>query len=148
MTWTYVRDTFSAAIMITKYMNDKEKLNEKATQSDTWVDLQALSRYEAENADLQNKVFQLDLYIEELEQAAQQTRHQRDMALAECQLASSHGEKPMRRRLKYRVCRYGKRIHFHEHCSHFAGAESLSLCSICLSGEGVSESMHIPPAQG
>lgn len=103
---------------------------------------------QAENDDLQNKVFQLDLYIEELEQTIRQTREQRDMALGECQLALKHGEKLMKRNLKYRICRYGKRIHFQEGCPHFAGGEQLHLCAVCLSGEGVSNPPEFPPAQG
>ena len=149
MTWNYVGDTFSAAIIkIMNYKNEEEGLNEKATQADTRVDLRTLPRYEAESTELQNKVFQLDLYIEELEQTVQQTRQQRDMALADCQLASGHGEGLMQRSLKYRVCRYGKRSHFHQQCPQFSRAEKLSFCTICLSGEGVSESMRTPPAQG
>ena len=112
MAWTYIENTF-------KKMSAKIMMYVKATQSDRWIDLQA------ENAELQNKVFQLDLYIEELEQTIQQTRQQRDMALEECQLALKHGESLMRRSLKYRICRHGKPIHFTKLCPHFAVAEAL-----------------------
>ena len=125
-----------------KYMNGEESTKEKETQSDEGNDLQA------ENEELQTKVFQLDLYIEELEQTIQQTREQRDIALAECQLALKHGEKMMRRSSKYRVCQYGKRLHFHDRCPHFVRAAEVHYCTVCLNGEGVSDSAIPPTVHG
>ena len=138
-----IEDTFKKMSReFDKYMSGRKETKDGETQYDEWSGLQA------ENEELQTKVFQLDLYAEELEQTIQQTREQRDMALAECQLALKHGEKMMRRNLKYRVCQYGKRLHFHESCPHFARAAEVQMCAVCLNGEGVSDSAVPPTVHG
>ena len=133
MTWDYIGVTFSKMIKeIMKYKNDE---HEKATQTLNWVE----KDYEKE--EMENKLFQLDTYIEELEGIICELKQQRDMALHECQLASEYSLKLMRQSLSYRVCRRGLKIHFCDQCPHFQGAERLDMCRKCV-GEGtVSESM-------
>ncbi|CAK9078725.1 Caltractin (20 kDa calcium-binding protein) (Centrin) [Durusdinium trenchii] len=87
MTWDYIGVTFSKMIKeIMKYKNDE---HEKATQTLNWVE----KDYEKE--EMENKLFQLDTYIEELEGIICELKQQRDMALHECQLASEYSLKLM-----------------------------------------------------
>ena len=67
----------------------------------SWVDLMALKRYEEESIEMQDKIFQLETYIEELEQSIHEIREQRNMAFEEARLASEHGLKLMRKTLMY-----------------------------------------------
>lgn len=60
-------------------------------QACNWVDSHALQHYEEESVEMQDKIFQLELYIEELEQTIQEVRQQRDDNFQEFQLASKHG---------------------------------------------------------
>ena len=113
----------------------------------SWVDLMALKRYEEESIEMQDKIFQLETYIEELEQSIHEIREQRNMAIEEARLASEHGLKLMRKTLMYRVCKRGKKIHFAEACPHFSSAESLEMCVKCLGEEAVTDSRSEPVTQ-
>ena len=148
MVWNYVGNIFNAATKeIMKYKDEKKGMDEKSTQVDNGVDAEALAQYESERNEVEKKIFQLDTYIEELEDEMSKVKEQRNMALQECLLAANHGKRLMERSLKYRICRQGMKIHFSEECPHFRRAESLEYCVRCLCGEGVSEDRHVPPTQ-
>lgn len=87
-----------------------------------------MRHYEEESVETQDKIFQLETYIEELEQSIEEVRNQRNMAFEECQLASQHGLKMMKQALNYWVCRRGRKLHFAETCPHFNNAESVEPC--------------------
>ena len=129
---------------IKKYLVADEKKTEKATQACCWVDFEALRHYEEESVGMQDKVFQLETYIEELEQTIQEVRDQRDMAFEEARLASEHGLKLMRQSLMYKVCKRGRKIHFKENCPHYMNAEHLDFCSVCTSEGAVSRLGALP----
>ena len=138
MTWNYTEVAFSEMIReTTKYKSEEKGMDDKAAQTDNWVDFEALAHCEVERNEMENKVFQLDTYIEELESEICKVKEQRDMALQECLLASNHGKRLMERSLKYRICRHGK-IHFDERCtcssSALAATPASSSSSCSFSG--------------
>ena len=53
---------------------------------------------------MENKIFQLDLYIEELQQELNQVREERNQYLQEFRISEAHGLKLIRRASQYRVC--------------------------------------------
>ena len=143
MIWSYTKVAFNETIRkIMNYQNKEKGLDDKATQADNWVDFETLAHYESERKEMENKLFQLDTYIEELEDTVCKLRQQRDMALQEFQLASEHSLKLMRQSMCYRVCRRGMKIHFCDTCPHFAGAERLEMCCKCVGEGSVSESVE------
>eukprot|EP00913_Durusdinium_trenchii_P022383 g21027.t1 len=84
MTWNYTEVAFSEMIReTTKYKSEEKGMDDKAAQTDNWVDFEALAHCEVERNEMENKVFQLDTYIEELESEICKVKEQRDMALQE-----------------------------------------------------------------
>lgn len=137
--WGYIMSSMKPVIReIMKYMTTGG-MKEKATQACCWADHEALKKCEKENEEMKNKLFQLDTYIEELEQTIEQVKEQREMAFAEAQVATQHGLKLMKQSLNYRVCKKGQKINFSEKCPHFDGALHLEMCVKCLGDGGVTE---------
>ena len=131
--WNYMVSTMAIVSQETEnYMNGGSQKVNKETQANYQADLEAWTECQKENEDLKVKLFQLDTYIEELEQTVQEVREQRNMALAEAHLASSHGLSLMKQSLNYRICRTGRKIHFKNTCPHFQAAEHLEMCCFCL----------------
>ena len=138
MTLDYIGVTFSKMIKeIMKYKNDERKIHDKTTQTE------GVER-DDEKEEMETKIFQLDTYIEELEDSISKLKEQRSMVLQECWLASEHGKRLMERSLKYRTCQNGRKFHFEAGCPHFAGASGIGLCAMCLRVEGVSRHESIP----
>ena len=140
LAWNYMTPIMATVVReIKDYTQDGSKKMNKETQVNCQADLEAWARCKEENEELKTKVFQLETYIEELEQTVQEVREQRNMAFAEAHLASEHGLKLMRQSLMYKVCKSGKKIHFKETCPHYRHAEHLELCSRCTSERAVIE---------
>ena len=138
MAWSYIKVTFSKTIKeIMKYKNDEKKIHDKATQTE------GVER-DDEKEEMETKIFQLDTYIEELEDSISKLKEQRSMVLQECWLASDHGKRLMVRSLRYRICQYGRKLPFEAGCPHFAGATGIEHCCVCLRVEGVSEHDNNP----
>ena len=131
--WDYMTPITATVVQeIENYMRDGSRKVNKETQANCQADLEAWTRCQKENEDLKVRLFQLDAYIEELEQTVQEVRDQRNMALAEAHLASEHGLQLMRQSLTYRVCKGGRKIHFRNTCPHVHAAEHLEMCSKCV----------------
>ncbi|CAK9041426.1 unnamed protein product [Durusdinium trenchii] len=85
-------------------------------QAGCWIDLKALGVYEQESIKMQDKLFQLDLYIEELQEEFNQAREERNCRFQQLQILEGHAQKLMGQSLNYRVSQRGRVIHFNENC--------------------------------
>lgn len=56
---------------------------------------------------MQNKLFELDLYIEELQEELKQVREERNQFLQELRTSEAHGLRLMQRASQHRVCNSG-----------------------------------------
>eukprot|EP00913_Durusdinium_trenchii_P021588 g20286.t1 len=64
-------------------------------QAGCWIDLKALGVYEQESIKMQDKLFQLDLYIEELQEEFNQAREERNCRFQQLQILEGHAQKLM-----------------------------------------------------
>ena len=87
---------------------------------------------------MENKLFQLDLYIEELQQELNQVREERNQYLQELRISEAHGLKLMKRASQYRVCSSGNVIHFEPRCPFYEKGRHFAYCAKCRGGGAVS----------
>ena len=120
LAWNYMTPIMATVVQeIKDYTQDGSKKVNKETQANCQADLEACARCKEENEDLKTKLFQLDAYMEVLEQTVQEVREQLNMAFAEAHLAAEHGLKWMRQSLMYKICKSGKKIHLRNHARIF-----------------------------
>ena len=87
---------------------------------------------------MQNKLFQLDLYIEELQQELNQLREEKNHLLQELRISEAYGLKLMQRATRYRICTSGSVIHFEPSCPFYVKGH-FPYCVKCFGGGAVSK---------
>ena len=138
--WDYTKDTFLGMFwhyVVAKIQEEKNDQSGKKVSVETQADWCSKALEENERELMENKIFQLDLYIEELQQELNQVREERNQYLQELRISEAHGLKLMKKTNQYRVCSSGNVIHFEPQCPFYERGRHFVYCSRCVSGAGV-----------
>ena len=146
--WDYVTDIFLGMMWNYMVKTVKGRAQEidtykkgKTASVETQADWCEPSLEQSERDFMQNKLFQLDLYIEELQQELNELREERNQYLQELRISEAYGLKLTQRATQYRVCNSGNVIHFESSRPFYAKARHYPYCAKCVGG-GAATSYH------
>ena len=140
--WTFMQNIMKTMIQVKNtYTSVRVEMKDSGIQASQWLDAHTCAQCTEKIKTLEFECFSKETYIDELEAQVERMKESLGDFLKEREIAEKYSSKLERRLHQLRMTPAGRTLHFSHACPHFAAAQEIRQCKVCLTEGGVLESM-------